>query len=116
SLRRLAAHLRGKLEAPARPLVAPAQLAAKRYEVHPLEQPTKPQSEALAHLRGKTLGITADAQGAYKQLAQRLESAGARVVILQAGPASAGTTAVDWKQPETLSKRLKEFHAAQPLD
>ncbi|WP_225411844.1 SDR family NAD(P)-dependent oxidoreductase [Stigmatella hybrida] len=89
SLRRLAAHLRGKLDAPARPLTPPAQFSAKRYEVHPVEQSTQPKGENIAHLRGKTLGITADAQGTYKQLAQRLESAGARVAVLQPGAAPA---------------------------
>ncbi|MCY1042211.1 SDR family NAD(P)-dependent oxidoreductase [Corallococcus sp. bb12-1] len=116
SLKQLAAHLRGKLEAPANPLTPPARFSAKRYEVHPVEQSSQPRSEHIAHLRGKTLGITPDAHGAYKQLAQRLESAGARVVILPTGPVSSGAVTLDWKQPEVAGTRLRELQATQPLD
>ncbi|CAM3066751.1 SDR family NAD(P)-dependent oxidoreductase [Corallococcus sp. ZKHCc1 1396] len=116
SLKQLATHLRGKLEAPANPLTPPARFSAKRYEVHPVEESSQPRSEHVAHLRGKTLGITPDAHGAYKQLAQRLESAGARVVILPTGPVSSGAVTLDWKQPEVAGQRLRELQATQPLD
>ncbi|RKH44346.1 SDR family NAD(P)-dependent oxidoreductase, partial [Corallococcus sicarius] len=116
SLRRLATHLQGRLEAPGKPLTPPARFAAKRYEVHPVEHPSQPRSEHIARLRGKTFGITPDAHGAYKALAQRLESAGARVVILPSGPVSHGAVTLDWKHPEAAGKRLRELQATQPLD
>ncbi|WP_272143565.1 SDR family NAD(P)-dependent oxidoreductase [Stigmatella ashevillensis] len=119
SLRRLAAHLGGKLQAPARPLTPltpPAQFAGKRYEVHPVEHSAQVRNENIAHLKGKTIGISTDAQGAHKQLAQMLESAGARVVVLYTGLAPGGGVSLDWKQPETAGSRLKELQETQPLD
>ncbi|ADO69379.1 Beta-ketoacyl synthase [Stigmatella aurantiaca DW4/3-1] len=119
SLRRLAAHLGGTLQAPARPrtpLAPPAQFAGKRYEVHPVEQSAQVRNENIAHLKGKTIGISTDAHGAHKQLAQMLESAGARVVVLYTGLAPGGGVSLDWKQPEAAGSRLKELQQTQPLD
>ncbi|SEU30498.1 SDR family NAD(P)-dependent oxidoreductase [Stigmatella erecta] len=117
SLRKLAAHLGTHLRAPApQPLTPPAQMAGQRYEVHPVALGAQVRPENIAHLKGKTLGITTDAQGAYKALAQKLEAAGARVVLLHTGPAPAQGMSLDWKQPETAGSRLKELQASQPLD
>nr|AIS92916.1 polyketide synthase [Stigmatella aurantiaca Sg a15] len=117
SLRRLAAHLSDKLQAPAaKPLTPPSKMAGQRYEVHPVEQSAQVRNENIAHLKGKTIGISTDAQGSYKPLAQMLEAAGARVVILSTGPAPGNGVSVDWKQPETAGSRLKELQETQPLD
>ncbi|HEX8706365.1 MAG TPA: SDR family NAD(P)-dependent oxidoreductase [Myxococcaceae bacterium] len=116
SLRRLAAHVSAKLAAPLKQLTPPDRFSGKRYEVRPVEQATQAHPENIAHLRGKTLGLSTDAQGTYKQLAKRLEAAGARVVLLPSGPEASGAETVDWSQPKAVSKRLKELQTAQPFD
>lgn len=95
SLRRLEAHLRDRLATTRRiALTRPASMAGKRYEVRPMEAPVEQSGERIAHLRGKSIGLTADAYGAHSSLAARLEAAGARVVLLDAA-AFAGPGAGD---------------------
>ncbi|KFE69520.1 SDR family NAD(P)-dependent oxidoreductase [Hyalangium minutum] len=116
SLRRLAAHLEGRLQAPLQAVTPPAQLAGKRYEVIPVELAAQVSTENIAHLKGKTIGISTDAQGSYKALAQLLEAAGAQVVVLYAGPAAGDGVSQDWRQPESVGRSLKELQATRPLD
>ncbi|GEN12061.1 hypothetical protein MFU01_70980 [Myxococcus fulvus] len=116
SLRRLAEHLEGRLKSASQSVSPPAQLAGKRYEVHPVELAPRVDAPSVAHLKGKTLGISMDAQGAYKALAQMLEAAGARVVILSSGPAPEQGVSLDWRHPESAGRALKELQEKQPLD
>ncbi|WP_338865752.1 KR domain-containing protein [Myxococcus stipitatus] len=116
SLRRLAGHLEGQLRAPVQAAVAPAQFAGKRYEVHPVALEVQADVRTVEHLKGKTLGITTDAQGAYKTLAKLLEAAEARVVILSSEPGSRQGVSLDWSQPESVGQRLKQLQETQPLD
>jgi NAD(P)-dependent dehydrogenase (short-subunit alcohol dehydrogenase family) len=116
SLQRLARLLEERLQTPTQSLTPPAQFSGKRYEVHPVELAAQVSAENIAHLKGKTIGISTDAQGTYKALAQMLEEAGARVVILYTGAAPGNGVVLDWEQPERVGKRLTELHASQPLD
>ncbi|MFY1832270.1 beta-ketoacyl synthase, partial [Myxococcus fulvus] len=116
SLRRLAEHLEGRLKSASQSVSPPAQLAGKRYEVHPVELAPQVDAPSVAHLKGKTLGISTDAHGAYKALAQLLEAAGARVVILSSGPAPEQGVSLDWRHPESAGRALKELQEKQPLD
>ncbi|MFY2561135.1 SDR family NAD(P)-dependent oxidoreductase [Corallococcus terminator] len=116
SLRRLAEHLEGRLRTPVQSVTPPAQFAGKRYEVHPVELAAQVNAESVAHLKGKTIGISTDAQGAYKALVQMLEAAGARVVILSSGPAPEHGVSLDWRHPESVGLALKELQEKQPLD
>ncbi|MCP3061134.1 SDR family NAD(P)-dependent oxidoreductase [Myxococcus sp. K38C18041901] len=116
SLRRLAEHLEGRLRSSSQSVSPPAQLAGKRYEVHPVELAPQVDAPSVAHLKGKTLGISTDAHGAYKALAQMLEAAGARVVILSSGPAPEQGVSLDWRHPESAGRALKELQEKQPLD
>ncbi|MBZ4401133.1 KR domain-containing protein [Myxococcus sp. AS-1-15] len=116
SLRRLAEHLEGRLKSASQSVSPPAQLAGKRYEVHPVELAPQVDAPSVAHLKGKTLGISTDAHGAYKALAQMLEAAGARVVILSSGPAPEQGVSLDWRHPESAGRALKELQEKQPLD
>ncbi|QSQ15032.1 SDR family NAD(P)-dependent oxidoreductase [Myxococcus landrumensis] len=116
SLRKLAEHLEGQLRAPVQAATPPSQFSGKRYEVHPVALEVQADVRTVAHLKGKTLGITTDSQGSYKTLAKLLEAAGARVVILSSEAGSQEGVSLDWSQPESVGQRLKQVQETQPLD
>ncbi|WP_233277938.1 KR domain-containing protein [Myxococcus stipitatus] len=116
SLRKLAEHLEGRLHAPVQAATPPSQFAGKRYEVHPVALEVQADVRTVAHLKGKTLGLTTDSQGSYKTLAKLLEAAGAQVVILSSEAGSQEGVSLDWSQPEGVGQRLEQLQETQPLD